>query len=174
MVSSRVSPFGETVITIVLLKRHLRRQRSTERNHLAATARSCHTPVFELRVAFFQSCMFAGTGAVSIRCPRSSKHKTRQVNCTGPLPKLPLLSVSTFFKLANWYEAHRHTSQGGESCEIGRKESFSAGTEVQPADSIASPLGDTVPRGSSANAAGARSHRGTAASASSKRQGGAS
>src|SRR5438128_12393848 len=105
-------------------------------------------------------------------CCRRNKRNARKVNGYRPAADFPVVSVSAFLKLADWYRAYLIAMQGGDPCPTAKKEPFSGTTGCESADKPAAAVGSSSRAGSPASAADAQSHRGPADPAASQQRGG--
>ena len=78
---------------------------------------------------------------------------THEVNRYRPITGFPVVSVSAFLKLADWYRAYRSTTHGGQPCPAKKPEPFSGEADPTAADKPDQALGSSSRGDSPANAA---------------------
>src|SRR5690348_9045446 len=106
-------------------------------------------------------------------CCKRSKRDARKVNRYRSGGEFPVVSVSAFLKLADWYRAYRSVTQGGEPCPTDERPfSGPSRTGTASADKPAAALGSNSSRGSSASVANAQPHRSSTGSVASTQRGG--
>src|SRR5437868_1166572 len=109
-------------------------------------------------------CLYGG-------CRRGNRSATER-NRSRPSVAYPIVSVSAFLKLADWYRAFVSSGQGEQSCKD-RKRGAAVGPIESSSSIVSEPALEGSPgRGSSANADDAEPDRGQAASTTSGREGG--
>ena len=117
-------------------------------------------------------CVLTPEYSVPCSCCRRGKCNAPEANRHRPISPFPLVSVSAFLKLADWYQAYTFAIQGGEPCAGAKKDPFCGETGSESAAGAEPTLGSSSRGGSPAKPAGAQSIGCSAASPTSKQRGG--